>query len=152
MTPRDRRAVFVGLAVVLPALAAVWVVRPYVRALGELRQEIARERELLSRERALLREAPALDERLATLNSALARTSARLFPGTDELAATAALASYVGDAARRHRVLFQQGETRPPVGVPGGLVAIEAGVRGAGDLEGSLACSPNWKRGRAWSR
>jgi len=138
VTPRDRRAVALGLAVVLAALGGVWVVRPYVAALGELRQEIGRERELLAREQALLREAPALDGRLVTLNSALARTGGRLFPGADELAATAALASYVGDVARRQRVWFQQGETRPPVGLAGGLVAIEVGVRAAGDLEGIL--------------
>ncbi len=54
LTPRDRRAILVGLGILLPAVAYVLGVRPYRAALEGVRDRVAAERELLTRELALL--------------------------------------------------------------------------------------------------
>jgi hypothetical protein len=138
MTPRDRRALLLGGAVLAPALLGMWGVRPALTRYQALRAEVVRERDLLSRERALLAAVPALDSAAALLDTAAARAGARLFPGADPLAATAGLGAYVSDVARRHRVHVQQGETRPPASAAGDLVAVEVAIRAQGDLEGTL--------------
>jgi type II secretory pathway component PulM len=140
MTPRDWRAIAIGSAVVLPALLVMWGVRPYVNRLKGLQREVATQRDLVAREQALIHDRPAPDSTLKALQVHLSDMNERLFPGGDELGATAALATYVTQLARQHGVLVQQGETRPP-GVAaggGGLKTIEVGVRAAGDLEGVL--------------
>jgi hypothetical protein len=138
MTPRDRRALMLGGAVLLPVLLVMWVGRPAVSKVRALRAEVARERDLLRRELALLAAVPALESSVATLAEEMERAATRLFPGADPLAATAGLGAYVSELARRHRVHVQQGETRPAVPAAGDLVAVEVGLRVQSDLEGAL--------------
>jgi Tfp pilus assembly protein PilX len=138
MQSRDRRAVWMGVLVVVPALLGVWGVRPYLDQRRALAQQIASERDLLAREQALIAARPATDIRATDVSARLGQTRDRLFPGQDDLAATAALATYVSDLAHRHAVLVEQGETRPASPAGGGLVAVEVSIRAAGDLEGVL--------------
>ena len=147
MTSRDRRAISLGAAVVLPVLFVMWGVRPYLRGVRELGREIATQRDLVGPERALLVARPGLDSALAALRASLPRMDARLFPGADELGASAALASYVSDRARQHGVLVQQAETRPASAGPGSLAAIEVSLGATGDLQGILEWLDALERG-----
>jgi hypothetical protein len=147
MTPRDRRALGIGGAILLPALVLMGGVRPAISRFQALRAEIARERDLLSRERALLSAVRALDSTAGALEQAVAQADERLFAGADPLAATAGLGAYVSELARQHRVHVQQGETRPPAPAPGDLLAVEVGLRAQGDLEGTLAFLLGLERG-----
>ena len=54
MSSRDRRAVGLGLAVLVPALLYIWAVRPYLARLDDARQEVAAQRDALSREEAAI--------------------------------------------------------------------------------------------------
>src|SRR5262245_43673936 len=54
LSSRDRRALRIGLLLVVPALAYVGVVKPYRAALIETRNRVAAERQLLERELALI--------------------------------------------------------------------------------------------------
>jgi hypothetical protein len=147
MTPRDRRALILGGAIVVPVLLTTWGMRPLVGRFQSLRAEVARERDLMIRERDLLAAVPALDSAAAALEQHLDGASDRLFPGSDPLAASAGLSTYLSELAGRHRVLVLQGETRPPVAAAGDLVAVEVGLRAQSDLEGVLALLTALERG-----
>lgn len=138
MTPRDRRALLLGAAVIVPAVLGSLVLRPVVALYGADRAALHAERQLLVRELGLLRDSAALAEQARMLEAALAAETPGLFTGSDPFAASAGLAAYVGDLARRHRVLVRRAETRPPVALAGGLVAVEVVVQAASDFQGVL--------------
>ncbi|HEX6060228.1 MAG TPA: type II secretion system protein GspM [Gemmatimonadaceae bacterium] len=120
MTPvaldaRDRRALRIGAWVAGPILVASLLVLPYGRALRAARDAVAAERSLLARELAVLRDAPHDIQVARAARRALVARSDRLFGGGDAAAASAALASYVGDAAAESGVELEWSETRTPI-------------------------------------
>jgi type II secretory pathway component PulM len=62
LAPRDRRAILLGLAVMVVAASYVLGVRPYREALAGVRDRVQAERELLTRELALLESASEIPE------------------------------------------------------------------------------------------
>lgn len=138
LSARDRKAVTLGSLVLVPALGFSLVVRPFLRARRELREQVREQRELLSREVDLVASAHALPAALDAAARALASQQGRLLPGHDALSASAALVSLIGDEARRQGVLLEAIESKPPEPVAGGLVAVPIEVHGRGDLEGLL--------------
>ena len=60
LNSRDRRAILLGLGILLPAVAYALGVKPYRAALEGVRDRVAAEQELLARELALLEAAPTL--------------------------------------------------------------------------------------------
>ena len=52
MSAKDRRALYIGLGVILPALLFIWGVKPLLAKLSDTRHDIIEQRELLANEEA----------------------------------------------------------------------------------------------------
>lgn len=139
MGAKDRRAITLGLSVVIPALFFVWGVKPYLAALSDARQQLTIEREALARERAAIDAARKNPKLRQTADSAMRVMKPRLFEGRDDVMASAELASYLGDVARTSHVWLQDAATRPAVQAPGGVRALRVEMRAESDLRGVLA-------------
>jgi len=147
MSQRDRRAVVLGVGVLVPALLFVWGVRPYLAAVDEARQEVAAQRDALAREEgavASARDNPRLRE---VADSAMRVLKPRLFDARDDVMASALLASYVGDVAQRSRVWLQDANTRPSAAGKDGVRALQVEIRGQSDLRGTLRFLEALQRG-----
>lgn len=135
--PRDRRAIRVGLLVLLPALVLAMGVRPYLGELDETRHRLAAERGLLVREHGLLAAAKGFDADRVSAREALDARASRLFAGDPTLAA-GALVRYVADQADRSRVLLEATETAGTEAVGSGLSAVRIRLSGVSDIAGIL--------------
>lgn len=144
---RDRRALTIGAALLLPALLFVLVVQPYLRALSGVRDEVGRQRELLARELGVVAEARLYPQVLDSVEVGIRAESPRLFGGRDPLAATADLADYVGESAALSRILVERSETREPESAGEELVALRVELQAAGDLQGILTFLRRLERG-----
>ncbi|HEX2202758.1 MAG TPA: type II secretion system protein GspM [Longimicrobium sp.] len=138
MSPRDRRALVLGGAVLVPALLFALVVRPLAGSLGEVRERTRMERELLAREMGLLRQAGEFPARLDSARAALRAEAPRLFRGVDGLAAASALENYVGEKAEASRVLVRRSESREGGAEGSGLLSLQVDLQGEGDLQALL--------------
>lgn len=138
MSPRDRRAVLVGAAILLPALFFIWGVRPYLGALDDARQELAAQREALSREQSAVNSARENPRLRQLADSAMQAMQPKLFNGRDDTMASALLASYVGDLAAKSRVWLQDANTRAAIVGKDGVRALQVEIRGQSDLRGTL--------------
>src|SRR6185312_2482259 len=107
MSARDRRAVTVGGAILVPALLFIWGVRPYQAALSDARDQVATERATLARERGAILTARRNPQMQPVADSAMRIMRPRLFEGKDDVMASAELASYLGDVAQKSRVWLQ---------------------------------------------
>ena len=113
MGSRDKRAVLLGLAILVPSLAFIWGVKPLRQALADANDRIATERDALSREQAAVAEATRDPARKALADSALIAARSRVFAGANDVAAGASLVSYLGDIASRTHVWLASATTRP---------------------------------------
>jgi hypothetical protein len=139
MSPRDRRAVFLGTALLAPAFFYIWGVKPYIAALDDTRQQLTIERDALSRERAAIAAARKNPELQHLADSAMRATTPRLFEGRDDVMASAELASFLGDMARTRHVWLQDAATRPAVLAPSGVRTLRVEIRAESDLQGVLS-------------
>jgi hypothetical protein len=138
MSPRDRRALILGAAVLAPAFLVIWGVRPYLAALSDTRQRLAVEREALARERAAVSAARRNPNLQHVADSATRAAAPRLFAGRDDVMASAELASYLGDVARRHHVWLQDASTRAATTAEGDVRTLHVDIRAESDLRGIL--------------
>jgi hypothetical protein len=141
ISARDRRAILLGLAVLLPAFLWILAVRPYRAALAETRDVLDTERALLAREEALLASAPMLPAALATAEAAVSRAELRLVRAPNAPLGEAEVTSYLQDIAGLSRVLLQEMrglETDPDVEQPEDVAAFRLAVRGESDLQGVM--------------
>jgi hypothetical protein len=140
--PRDRRAVMLGLAVLLPALLYTAALRPYRAALGELRERSAAERALLQREEALLAAGAGLPGRVDELRGRAHLASLRLVRAANVPLAEAEVTGFLEEIATLSRVLLQEMRGIEPrrgeVPAAGALRPIRLALRGESDLEGVL--------------
>jgi type II secretory pathway component PulM len=136
---RDRRALLIGGAIVAAVLAHTLVVRPYAQALGAARDRLAVEREALARELAVLAHADRYEVLRRTADSVQLAIAPYVFREADDLMATAALAAYVVETARRSRVLIQEAETRQTEPLPHGVRRLQVDFRAETDFEGLMA-------------
>jgi hypothetical protein len=102
------------------------------------RDDLVAQRALLQREQQLLQERAYTDSVAVSLQRELHGLAAQLFEEPDEVTATAALASYVGDHAKGAGVLIQHLETRPAQPLGDGLAVLEVVIRAESDFEGFL--------------
>lgn len=138
LNTRDRRALLAGTLVVVPALAFAWGVRPYLSGLAAARDRLDAERAMLARERGELAAARRNPEMQQAVDSALRAMAPRLFEGSDDVMASAELASYLGEVARRSHVWLQDASTRTPTGTTPGLRTLHVDVRAQTDFRGLL--------------
>lgn len=136
---RERRAVTMGLLVVVPAVVFQLAVKPYLGRLSDVRTQVEWEQDLLGREQALLAEVRAYPARLRQAEATLMRKAPQLFAGPDLVAASAALSSYVTGRALESHVFVQQSETGVSDSAAQGVGKIKVELRAVGDLEGILA-------------
>ena len=145
-TGRDRRAIILGLWVVVPSLLFV-ASRPYRTALAEGRQQLVTQRDLLARELALLEDLERYPVAYRSADSALSRLAPRLFDETDDVLATARLTSYVAGQALSSHVLLQEAESGAARRTKEGIRILEAEIRAEGDTEGILRFLQSLERG-----
>lgn len=139
LSPRDRRAVIVGTAVLLPALSWGLGVRPYRNYLGDIEERIAAERALLQRERALLERATTLPGAVAAATADAERAELRLVRAPNAPLAEAELTAYLQSVAAASRVLLDEiraVELRRNDSLPAEVRPIRLSVAGESDLEG----------------
>ena len=128
---RDRRAIRLGVWVVVPVLLATLVVQPYARAVAAARGGVATQRALLARELGVLRDVPAVAVLARDREMELAGRAGRLFDGGSAVAASAELASYVADRAAESGLEITASETLTPA-EDDSTVAAE--IRALGDI------------------
>jgi hypothetical protein len=136
MSSKDRRAIAIGAAILAPSLLYVWGVRPYRAALSADRDELEIARETLSREKAAVSVRHADPDAQRSADSALTAIGSRLFVGRDDAIASSQLASYLGDVARKSRVLLQDAGTRPSSTSPDGIRTLRVEIRAESDIQG----------------
>ena len=148
MSAKDRRAIVLGAAVLLPALFYVWGVRPYRAALTETRDELETARLALSREKAAVVTTRANPDAQRAADSALAMAIPRLFAGRDDAIASSQLAAYLGAVARGSRVLMQDANTRPSTPSAEGIRTLRVEIRGESDIQGIVTFLQNLEGGQ----
>jgi hypothetical protein len=147
LSARERRTVIVGGLVAGAGLLYVWGVRPYRAALGDAREALSTETLALARERAAVASARENPRLMQMTDSAMRAARPRLFEGKDDVMASAELASYLGDVARRSRVWLQDAATRPAAAGPDGTRALRVEIRAESDLMGTLLFLQALERG-----
>ena len=148
MSARDRRAVVIGGLVLLPGLLYIWGVRPYQAALSDARDQLATERATLARERVAVAAARQNPELRHIADSAMRTMRPRLFEGKDDVMASAELASYVSDVARKTRVWLQDAGTRPATPAADGVRTLRVEIRAESDLRGAMTFLQGLERGQ----
>jgi type II secretion system (T2SS) protein M len=136
LTAKDRRAIFLGAAVLVPTLFYIWGVKPYRAGINDMRDQLEAARTALSREKAAVAATRADPGAQHAADSALDKVTARLFAGRDDAIASSELAAYLGDIARRSRVLMQDAGTRPSSVSPEGIRTLRVEIRAESDIQG----------------
>jgi hypothetical protein len=147
LSARERRTVSVGGAIVLASLGFLYGVRPYRAALEDARGLLATEQATLARERAAVASAKRNPQLHRAADSAMRAMRPRLFEGKDDVMASAELASYLGDVARRARVWLQDAGTRPAAPAADGVRTLRVEIRGESDIVGVLMFLQALERG-----
>lgn len=148
LSARDRRALVLGAAVVVPALVWMFAGAPYVRALGEARARLDAERDLLARELELVASAPAHLADAERATQGLLNAAPRLFAAANDGPPAAMLADYVRLHAREARVHIAS--VAPVEAEQRGARLHESAlvVTGESDLEGLLTLLARLEAGR----
>ncbi len=148
MSAKDRRAIILGAAIVLPFVIYIWGVRPYRTALEATRDELETARVALSREKAAVSATSASPGSQRMADSALIIVTPRLFEGRDDAIASAQMAAYLGSIARRSRVLMQDANTRPSITSAEGIRTLRVEVRAESDIQGVATFLQNLEAGQ----
>jgi hypothetical protein len=139
LSSRDRRAVLLGAAVLVPALSWMLGVRPYRSYVNDVVERTAAERALLQRERALLARAASLPAAVAAAEAAAQQAELRLVRAPNAPLAEAELTGYLQSLAGASRVLLNEirgVEQRRNDSLPAAVRPIRLAVGGESDLEG----------------
>lgn len=147
MNPRDRRAVTLGVLVLLPFAVYLWGVRPFRAALSDARDQLELERATLARERAALAASTQNPRMQQVADSAMRAMRPRLFEGKDDVMASSELSSYLGDVAKRSRVWLQDAGTRPASPPVDGVRTLHVEIRAESDITGTLLFIQNLEHG-----
>jgi len=104
MTPRDRKALLLGGAVILGGVLVLRVIPWGVRSVSALRERTAERVETLALARDALAAAPALRDSLTRALGAVVALAPRLVDGRTAAEASSSLSALVFMAASRHQV------------------------------------------------
>ncbi len=141
LAPRDRHAILLGLAIIVPAVVIVLGVRPFYGALTDVQERLTVEREVLARELQLLRSAELLPQHIEEALRKTAAVDLRLLEAASVTLAEAQLTDLLESWAVLSRVLLREIESIAPARgaePPPGAETIRISVRGESDLEGVL--------------
>lgn len=141
LNSRDRRAILIGLGILVPAACYVLAWKPYRAALEEARDRVAAEQELLTREMEVLETSGTLLEDIQLARAEAEVHEEKLVRAVSGVLAEAELTDFLESSASRSRVLLEEirggelgrGEEPPP-----GLSVVRLHLRGESDLEGVL--------------
>lgn len=155
MTAKDRRAIALGLAILVPSLGWIYAVRPLMAAIAEAEERLASEQQALARERAAVLDAARNPARQHVADSAMKASANRVFTGANDVAAGASLASYLGEVAKKSRVWLANASTRNATGsgrgatpaTPDAIRPLRVELRAESDFEGILAFLDALERG-----
>jgi len=147
LSARERRTVSIGGAILIASLGFLYGVRPYRAALENARDQLATERATLDRERAVVASAKQNPRLHNVADSTMRAMRPRLFEAKDDVMASAELASYLGDVARRARVWLQDAGTRPAAPAADGVRTLRVEIRGESDILGVLMFLQALERG-----
>jgi hypothetical protein len=139
LSHRDRRALIIGAAILVPALLWVGAVRPYRDALVDVSDRIETERALLAREEGLLLAADRMPDDLNAAAASAERAERRLVGTSNTAVAEADVTEYIESLATKSRVLLTEirgmGMDRKDH-PPAGLQIVRIAVQGESDLNG----------------
>jgi len=141
LNSRDRRAILLGLCILLPAAGYVLAWKPYRAALEDARDRVAAEQELLSRELEVLEASGTLQADIQHARAEADVHEEKLVRAVSGVLAEAELTDFLESSASASRVLLEEirggelgrGEEPPP-----GLSVVRLHLRGESDLEGVL--------------
>jgi len=139
LSDRDRRALLMGVIVIVPVLLWVGAVRPYRSALSDVRERIASERSLLAREQALIENSDDVPDQLRAAAAGADRALRRLVDAPNATAAEAEVTDYIEMSASKSRVLLEEIRGLAPgrrESHPEGIQPIRLAVSGESDLSG----------------
>jgi hypothetical protein len=145
MTPRDRRALQIGGAVVVAALFLVIGAPAVWRKWATMRESLAEHRDLVSRAKAQVDGVAALDSTAAGVRSRFVALAPRLVAGGSEAEATATLGGVVTALADRSRLRLKRVDGESDSLRAGPLRRVVVGV----ELEGDWAAVTSFFRGLA---
>lgn len=135
---RDRRAIRLGALALLPALAWVFSVSPWLDAVGDRRSRLEARRSLLRAEHDLLAARERYPEAVRAAAARLQAAAPSLLDSRSRGVATAGLTQFVEDRAAASRVRLTATEPRPTRRLDARLVAVPLRVEGQTDLQGVL--------------
>ena len=138
LAPRDRRALQLGGAVALVAVVLSLVVRPSLARRALLADQMDAEQSLLTRERAALATADDTGTMRAAGAAVADSPMARLFVGSDDIAASAAFAEHVEALATTHDVWLQLVSNRAAAPAEAQLRTLRVDIRAESDVAGVL--------------
>ena len=147
LSARERRTVSIGGTIIIVSLGFLYGVRPYRTALEDAHDQLITERATLARERAAVASAKQNPRLHTVADSTMRAMRPRLFEGKDDVMASAELASYLGDVARRARVWLQDAGTRPAAPSAEGVRTLRVEIRGESDILGVLMFLQALERG-----
>jgi Type II secretion system (T2SS), protein M len=139
LSDRDRRALLMGVAVIVPVLLWVGAVRPWRNALLDVRERVASERSLLAREQALVANTDDMPDQLRAAAAGTERALRRLVDAPNLTAAEAEVTDYIEASASKSRVLLEEIRGVVPgrrESHPAGIQPIRLAVSGESDLNG----------------
>lgn len=141
MASRDRRALLLGAAIMIPALFWILGVRPYRAALSEARERVAAEQELLARELALLASADQLTGSIQDAEDDALLVESRMLQAPSLVLAERELTDFLEMVAYESRVLLEEvqgAELNRGEDPPAGMAVVRLRLSGESDLEGVL--------------
>lgn len=132
---RDRRALWLGGAVVLPVLAWRAVAAPLVTTVRDTQARLEMAVGLLAREQALVRDSAALGRALRAAQARAARAGAPLLAAADTVGAMAAVRAMLRGVAQEAGLEEAAVDAVVEPGDAGTVLVVDADVRARGTIE-----------------
>jgi hypothetical protein len=141
LAPGDRRAILLGLGVMVSAVVILFGVRPIYGDLTDARERLAAERGVLAREIQLIESAAVLPQHIEEALRKTAAVDLRLLEAPSRILAEGQLTDLLESSAVLSRVLLREIESIAPARgtePPPGTETLRLSVSGESDLEGVL--------------
>ena len=135
-SPRDRRAIRMGILLLAPALSYSRVVKPYLSGIHRSLDELQSQRALLQREEEITASGSSLRADSLVAAATARRTLLRTYRATDSTLVTTAFGRDVTAALADAGLVIQRVEMRDSISHRGVLQELTLEVRAEGDFAG----------------